>query len=231
MAVSRVRRLRRKARPALEFLGRAVLRLTAFAHSAERPFHTTIGRHTYGVSARTISLVPSANAPSVTIGNFCSFAPGVVILANADHPKNLPSTYPFRTALFARDPDRARALQEAALPYANFDVASRGDVTIGHDVWVGQNALILSGVSIGTGAIVGAGAVVTKDVPPYGIAVGTPAKIVGYRFDSATIEKLLASRWWDLSDEQLRSIEAFLYSDDIEAFLGAVGRLRAGAGR
>lgn len=215
---SRIRRLRRSALPAVQFLGRVTRQLIAFAEAAEKPFNTTVGRHTYGVSARTIFLAPSANPPSVSIGHFCSFAPGVVILANADHPKNLPSTYPFRTMLFRKG---------EALPYSNFDAVSRGGVTIGHDVWVGQDALILSGVTVGTGAIIGAGAVVTRDVPPYGIAVGTPAKVVALRFAPATIERLLASEWWNLSDEELQSLDAQLYSEDIDGFLVAVARLRS----
>lgn len=215
---SRTKRLRQSARPVVEFLGRVARQLIAFADTAERPFNTAVGRHTYGVSARTVFLAPSADPPSVSIGNFCSFAPGVVVLANADHPTNLPSTYPFRTMLF-----KSKA---APLPYSNFDAVSRGGVTIGHDVWVGQNALIMSGVSVGTGAVIGAGAVVTRDVQPYGIAVGIPAKVVRYRFPAATIERLLASEWWNLSDEELQSIDDALYSNDIDAFLAEVARLR-----
>jgi phosphonate metabolism protein (transferase hexapeptide repeat family) len=69
--------------------------------------------------------------------------------------------------------------------------------TIGHDVWIGHGAVIMAGVNIGIGAIIGSGAVVTKDVGPYEIAVGVPAKVVKKRFDDATIEKLLASEWWN----------------------------------
>ena len=68
---------------------------------------------------------------------------------------------------------------------------------IGNDVWLGGNVVILEGVTIGDGAVVGAGGVVTKDLPPYSISVGVPAKVIGYRFDSQTIEKLLATKWWE----------------------------------
>ena len=78
-------------------------------------------------------------------------------------------------------------------------------VTIGHDVWIGHSAVVLPGVEIGTGAVIGAGAVVTKDVPPYAIVGGTPAKVLRHRFEPDTIERLLASEWWNLSAEQLNS--------------------------
>ena len=70
-------------------------------------------------------------------------------------------------------------------------------VTIGHDVWIGLNAVIMDGVTIGDGAVVGTNAVVTKDVPPYAIAVGLPAKVLRYRFDENTIARLQKSRWFD----------------------------------
>jgi acetyltransferase-like isoleucine patch superfamily enzyme len=70
---------------------------------------------------------------------------------------------------------------------------------IGHDVWIGENALIKDGVRIGTGAVVGAGAIATKDVPEYAIVVGAPAKIVRFRFDEATRQKIMKTQWWDKS--------------------------------
>lgn len=70
-------------------------------------------------------------------------------------------------------------------------------VTIGHDVWIGHNANIMPGVTIGTGAVVGAGAIVTKNVPPYAIVAGVPADIIRYRFDTETVKRLLATRWWE----------------------------------
>jgi len=95
-------------------------------------------------------------------------------------------------------------------------IPKNGDICIGHDVWIGRDVTILTNVTIGTGAVVGAGAVVTRDVPPYAVVVGVPAKVVRYRFDEATIKKLLASQWWLWPDEKLRkNIGAFL---DVEKF-------------
>lgn len=178
--------------------------------------HLTVGRHTYGIKPDTIILPESTNPPHVKIGSFCSFAPGVVILANADHNKDFPSTYPFRTLFFSS------LKRGKSSGYFNQDVVSRGSIEIGHDVWVGQNAIILSGISIGTGAVIGAGTVVTKDIPPYAIAVGNPARVISFRFPPSIIERLLESRWWELSDENLRNLESYLYSEDIDAFLDKV---------
>jgi acetyltransferase-like isoleucine patch superfamily enzyme len=180
----------------------------------------SIGKHTYGLNFETISLAPSLNKPSVTIGNYCSIAPGVVILANADHRTNLPSTFPFRTRVFARLDGRK------PVKYFDFDAVSKGDIVIGHDVWIGQNVTVLSGVSIGTGAVIGANSLVTKNIPPYSIAVGNPAKVLRARFSLNTIERLLKSEWWNLSDEQIIELEPFFYNPDIDEFLNQVTLLK-----
>ena len=78
--------------------------------------------------------------------------------------------------------------------------------TIGHDVWIGSNSVIVAGVTVGTGAVIGAGAVVTKDVQPYAIVVGNPARILKYRFEPALIGALLETKWWDLPAETIRSL-------------------------
>lgn len=78
---------------------------------------------------------------------------------------------------------------------------------IGHDVWIGSQAIVLRGVNVGTGAIIAAGAVVTKDVAPYSIVGGIPARIIRKRFNEETINRLFHLRWWDMSDDQLRNIK------------------------
>jgi len=181
----------------------------------------SVGRHTYGLKRSTISSV--SERTKVEIGNYCSFAPGVQILAHVDHPTMLPSTYPFRSTIF-----RVPA-QTSNKPANNADAVSKGSVTIGHDVWLGCDSIILSGVTIGTGAVVGAGAIVTKDVPPYAIVVGNPARLVRYRFEPEIVEMLLQSNWWDLPADKLRMIESDLYDTNIEKFLTAVSRLRQAA--
>ena len=86
---------------------------------------------------------------------------------------------------------------------------NKGDITVGNDVWIGYEALILAGVAIGDGAIIGSRAVVTKDVPPYTIVGGIPAKPIRKRFDNETISELLKLRWWDWNEEKIkRNLEA-----------------------
>lgn len=167
------------------------------------PDYVRIGRGTYGVDRNTIQGL-SADAP-VSIGNFCSFGPQVLIFSKADHALNTPSTFPLRTLFY--HPERG-----------NQDAVSKGGVTIGHDVWVGARAMILSGVTIGNGAVIGAGAVVAKDVPPYAVVVGNPAKVVKHRFSEHQIEALQNIAWWDWPDERIRAFEAQFYGD-IDGFI------------
>ncbi|WP_378952005.1 CatB-related O-acetyltransferase [Pelosinus sp. sgz500959] len=108
------------------------------------------------------------------IGRYCSVGTNVNI-GLPEHPTNYLSTHPFQ---YSKD-------------YIN------KETVIGNDVWLGNNACIKSGITVGTGAIVGAGSIVTKDVPPYAIVAGVPAKIIRYRFDEKTIQELLMSSWWD----------------------------------
>ena len=89
-------------------------------------------------------------------------------------------------------------------------------MNIGNDVWIGANAMILGGITIGDGAIIGAGAVVTKDIPPYAIVGGIPARIIRYRFPNDVINALLSSQWWNLSENILKSnIKVFQSNDFI----------------
>ena len=95
---------------------------------------------------------------------------------------------------------------EAAMPSS---WPTRGDTTVGHDVWIGYGALIMPGVTIGDGAIIATASVVTKDVPPYAIVGGNPATVLRFRYDDATIARLVAVRWWDWSPEKVtRNVKA-----------------------
>lgn len=92
---------------------------------------------------------------------------------------------------------------------------------IENDVWIGSNVVVLNGLHIGTGAIIGAGAVVTKDVPPYAIVVGNPARIIKYRFDKEMIKKLLKSKWWELEAEEMIGVNF----DNVEEALDQIEKI------
>ena len=95
-----------------------------------------------------------------------------------------------------------------------------GTTYIGNDVWIANDVNIISGVRIGNGAVIAAGAVVTKDIPDYAIVGGVPAKLIRYRFDRVTIDRLLNSKWWDLSLEQLKGISSL--ANNVNEFLNKI---------
>lgn len=101
-------------------------------------------------------------------------------------------------------------------------VEERKPISIGNDVFIGANVTVLDGVSIGDGAVIGAGAVVSKNIPPYAIAVGCPIRVIKYRFPHDTIESLLKMEWWDFREDKLRCIEEYFF--DIELFLKVCGK-------
>ena len=140
------------------------------------------------------------NRDKLKIGKFCSIACGTKFLFNsANHALDSLSTYPF--PLFFEEWNLEKEKVTEAWD-------NRGDIVIGNDVWSGYEAVILSGVTIGDGAIIGTRAVVTKDVPPYTIVGGVPAKPIRKRFDEKVIKELLKIKWWDWTEEKIaRNIE------------------------
>lgn len=149
------------------------------------------------------------NHDKLVIGKFCSIACGAKFLfTSANHTMRSLSTYPF--PIF---------FEEWGLDSADITDAwdNKGDIVIGCDVWIGYEAVILSGVSIGDGAVIGTRAVVTKDVPPYTIVGGIPAKPIRRRFDEKTIAKLLELRWWDWPEEKIRKSISAIQAGNIDA--------------
>lgn len=141
-------------------------------------FDVTLGNNSYS----------NSDLARVTCGNYCSIGEEV-IFAPSRHPLNRLTTHP-ETYLDITWPHERAAIRRQ--PFEG--VWDR--VKIGHDVWIGSRAVIMGGVTIGTGAVIAANAVVTKDVPPYAIVGGVPAKLIKYRFDETTRARLLASEWW-----------------------------------
>ncbi|MDE6551922.1 MAG: CatB-related O-acetyltransferase [Muribaculaceae bacterium] len=148
------------------------------------------------------------NHDRLIIGKFCSIACGAKFIFNcANHTLKSLSTYTF--PLFYEEWDLPKS--EVAAAWDN-----KGDIVIGNDVWIGFEAVILAGVKIGDGAIIGARAVVTKDVPPYSIVGGIPAKVIRKRYSLDIIEQLLSLRWWDWTKEKIKRNLPFIMSGDIE---------------
>lgn len=184
----------------------------------------TLGRYTE-IGARTSFaestmddysyVVNDSNIIYTTIGKFCSIA-AMTRINPGNHPMQRASQshFTYRASAYFDD-----AEDDAAF----FDWRRSTPVTIGHDVWIGHGAIILPGRSIGTGAVVAGGAIVTKDVAPYTIVAGNPAKPIRPRFPAAIAERLVALAWWDwehaflraaLDDFRALSVEAFLEKHD-----------------
>ena len=174
-----------------------------------------IGAYTYG--ARKMTVKEWGEGANLTIGKFCSLAGGVTVMLGGNHRTDWITTYPFGRV-------HKQEFGRAKIPG---HPATRGDVLIGDDVWIGQNAVIQSGVTIGSGAAVAGFSVVVKDVPPYTVVGGNPAKPIRTRFDPQIIDLLLELRWWDLPPETVRALVPTLSAaPDAETLQGLVRRYR-----
>lgn len=148
------------------------------------------------------------NHERLIIGKFCSIACGVKFLFNcANHTLKSLSTYTF--SLFYEDWELEKSNVASAWD-------NKGDIVIGNDVWIGFEAVILAGVKIGDGAIIGTRAVVTKDVPPYSIVGGIPAKVIRKRYSPDIIEQLLSLQWWDWTKDRIKRNLPFIMAGNIE---------------
>ena len=147
------------------------------------------------------------NHDKLVIGKFCSIACGTKFLFNsANHTMASLSTYPFPLFFEAWGLDK----KNVADAWDN-----KGDIIVGNDVWIGYEAVILAGVTIGDGAVIGSRAVVTRDVPPYTIVGGTPAKPIRKRFSEEVTDVLQKLKWWDWPPEKIRANISAIQSGDI----------------
>ena len=165
-----------------------------------------IGKYSYSANA------PFVASKDTTIGKFCSMGNNIR-LGHGNHPLNFLTTSPY--------------LYFDLLGFKEKEQVSHNEfwelepIYVGNDVWIGDNVFIKNGVKIGDGAVIGAQSIVTKDIPPYAIAVGNPARVIKYRFAPEIIDKLLKLKWWDLDEEIIKQIP---YDDINKAidFLGTV---------
>ena len=134
------------------------------------------------------------------IGKFCSLA-DFVFIGGAEHPMNWVSTSPVFQKVKHSGP---------AKRFAEYELVKPKRTLIGNDVWIGHGATVLQGVCIGDGAIVGCNAVVTKDVPPYAVVAGVPAKIIKYRFSQEIINRLVEIKWWNFSDNEISKYAQYI---------------------
>lgn len=166
-----------------------------------------VGKKTYG----QLNVIDySLEKYYLRIGSYCSIAPNVYFLLSGEHNINTISTFPFKVKIFNEKKE----------------ASSKGNIILKDDVWIGEGAKICSGVTIGQGAIVGAGAVVTKDVEPYSIVGGNPAKLIKYRFPETCRNKLLEIDIVNLFDKiSKQNVENFytkLTIDNLDIILGRI---------
>ena len=164
----------------------------------------SVGKHSYGKPT-----VHWAGPAKLTIGNFCSLAANINIYLGGNHRTDWVTTYPFghtNKHIFNK-------FNGAGHPSTN------GDVTIGNDVWIGSNVTIMSGVTVGDGVVIANNSHVVKNVEPYSLVGGNPAKLIKYRFTPEQIEALLKIKWWYWDDAKINDFSPLLCNNNIDDFI------------
>jgi acetyltransferase-like isoleucine patch superfamily enzyme len=152
-------------------------------------------------------LAPNSTVSFAQIGKYCSIGPNF-LCGWGIHPTNGISTSPMFYSTIQQNGRTFSAINK---------IEERKKIIIGNDVFIGANVTVLDGVMIGDGAIIGAGAVVSKDIPPYAIAVGCPISVIKYRFSQDLIDRLLKIRWWEFKNDKLKDVEKYFF--DVESFI------------
>lgn len=169
-----------------------------------------VGKYSYG----TPEVKWENPDATLTIGNFCSIAANVKIYLGGNHHTDWITTYPFGHIF------------KGTFNSFNGDghPCTKGSVIIGNDVWIGDNVTIMSGVTIGDGAVIANNSHVVKNVEPYSITGGNPAKLIKYRFTKDQIEKLLQIKWWNWNDSKINEYAPLLCSGNIDTFINLVSQ-------
>jgi acetyltransferase-like isoleucine patch superfamily enzyme len=178
--------------------------------------HVEIGRFTYGIDH--LKIREWGEGASLKIGSFCSIADEVTIFLGGNHRVDWLTTFPFGHVFvdhFCTDPVLGHP-------------STNGSVSIGNDVWLGSNVTVMSGVSIASGAVIAANSTVTRDVLPYEIVGGNPARSIRLRFEQTVVEKLIMLSWWDMEVGEIENLIPTLLSepslDNLDFLLSELGR-------
>ena len=166
------------------------------------------------VNLGNYSYINSGKCHMATIGKFCSIGQSVRVGGFGSHPQNI-STHP---SFFHPNPQIGISF------YVDNTHKDYTPIEIGNDVWIGDNVSIIDGVKIGTGCIIGAGALVTKDIPPYSIAVGVPAKIIRKRFDDNEVAAFLETQWWNFPTSKLHKLGKLIGSTDVAKLVNEINK-------
>jgi acetyltransferase-like isoleucine patch superfamily enzyme len=180
----------------------------------KRAGRISVGAHTYGIPILKDYVYDETK---LIVGKYSALSETSIVMLGGEHAMDRVTTWPHRIVW------NMEGAGQDGIP------VHTGDTVIGNDVWLTQRTFLRSGVHIGDGAVIAAGAVVTKDVPPYAIVGGNPAKVLRFRFTEQQRADLLDIKWWDWSDEEVRAAVPYLASDDIDAFI-AYARERQASG-
>jgi acetyltransferase-like isoleucine patch superfamily enzyme len=167
----------------------------------------SIGKYTY--SDGNPKVFYQNNDAKLVVGKFCSIASGLTIYLGGNHRVDWVTTYPFGHI----NQDKFTDFNGVGHP------STKGDVIIGNDVWIASDVTIMSGVTIGDGAVIANNSHVVKDVEPYSMVGGNPAKLIKYRFTKEQIEKLLEIKWWDWDDDKINKYTPLLCNNNIDDFI------------
>lgn len=174
---------------------------------------TTIGKYTYGKP----QVFYENQDAKLTIGKFCSIAQNVTVYLGGNHRTDWVTTYPF-----------GHINQNIFNSFNGYGhPATKGGVVIGNDVWIGSNVTIMSGVTVGDGAVIANNSHVVKNVEPYSLVGGNPAKFIKYRFTKEEIDKLLEIKWWDWEDEKINKYAPMLCNNVTEFIYAASANANA----
>ena len=167
------------------------------------------GKYTYGKP----NILWENKKAKLVVGKFCSIAGNVKIYLGGNHRTDWVTTYPFGTVY--KDKFNLFNVDEHGHP------ATKGNVIIGNDVWIGDNVTIMSGVTIGDGVVIANNSHVVKNIEPYSIIGGNPAKLIKYRFTLEQIEKLLQIKWWNWDDNKINKFTPLLCNENIDNFINS----------